>query len=165
MATIITLDAALETARLVLFDTNVLLNAYKSADPYGRSVRDLMDRIDAGRRFTTELVLWEFLHSKDETGAEQISREEREKREKWRRQKKVSVRLKPPDKYVNTFMSLVVLPQGGANPVDSGLAAYAVASRNDPRGEFAIATADGDDFCWHGSIVVIGEFFRGPASQ
>jgi predicted nucleic acid-binding protein len=158
----LTLEQVLRAGRLVLFDTSVFFDAYLQEDTHGLAVSELIDReIDGARRFTTELVLWEFLHWTDENKKEMVSVDERDHRLTWFNLKAFKIRQNPPSKYVDRFKELVRLPQAGATAVDSALAVYCISSMGDRRGTFAIATADGSDFCWHHEIVVITDFFRG----
>ena len=153
MARRMSLEDANKSECYVLFDSNVLINAYKSVqsnDPYGLKARDLLMQINGSRRFTSELVLWEFLHPN-------LPREDMNSRRKWLKKNFVKVKEDRQWGYIDTFKALVVLPQARGNPVDGTLAAYSIASK----GKFVIATADGDDFCWHKDIAVIVDFFRG----
>lgn len=63
MAQRLTLEEALQAGRSILFDTSVIFDAFLKEDAHGIAVNDMIDQsIDGQLRFTTELVLWEFLH-------------------------------------------------------------------------------------------------------
>lgn len=152
MARYMSLEDANKAERLILFDTNVLISAYRcnqSTDPNGPLFRELLGRVEGSRRFTSELVLWEFLHPN-------ISCEEINIRRKWLKINLVKIHGKYPSGYIKTYEVLAKLQDARGDPVDGALAAYSVASK----GKFVIATADSDDFCWHKDIVVIADFFK-----
>jgi|SRR3990172_8609390 len=157
MAKFMSLENANKAERLVLFDTNVLISAYKSvyknAQSHELSVLNLLRQIDGSRRFTSELVLWEFLHPK----VSNITLEEIDKRRKWLNVYLIKVRDKHPSGYIKTFETLAHFQKACGDPVDGALAAYSVSSK----GQFVIATEDRDDFCWHKDIVVIADFLHG----
>jgi hypothetical protein len=112
---------------------NVLLNAYnayRSTDPYTIQAREFLRRVEAGRRFTSELVKWELLHPN-------VAREEIAARERWLTQNFIKVRDRHPAGYLKTLLALVGMPQARGGPVDGALAAYSIASKNDPNGEWS----------------------------
>ena len=154
MAQRLTLQEATATNRLFLFDTNVLFAAFKAQDDYGRRVERLMrEETRPNRRFTTELVYWEFLHPN-------IPRDEMRSRRDWFGSLELGVRSDRSPGYLQTFMSMAALPHARGGPVDAALAATSIGSR----GSYVIATGDADDFCWNDQIVVVLDFFRDPTA-
>jgi hypothetical protein len=161
MGTRLPLTGALGSGRLILFDNSVLVDAYEAGDGHARRVRDLvLDVIPVNRRFATELVLWQFAHGR--AGANVLPAELRQKRLRWFRENRVRIWPHPPPKYTEMFARLLAAREVAVDLVDFSLAVQALASEEDRRGRFAIATSDESDFCWDDGIVVISDFFRSP---
>lgn len=160
MATCKTLLEAKEEDYLVLFDTNVLIDAFRAkagANAHALKVAELMQRVERPRRFTSELVKWEFLHPKNG-----LSHMEMTRRRQWLDMQSIKVRLEYLSGYLKTLGALTVNLKARGGAVDGALAAYSISTRR-AVDAFAVATGDGDDFCWHKDIVVISEFFRSPS--
>lgn len=147
MARLIDLDKAVNEGLIVFFDTNVLIKGFQQRSGMG-SIRDLIIEIARNKRFTTELVAWEFFHPLD------VKKEEIKERKKWLEDNQIHILQKIPSGYIQTFLSLLKLPNSRGDAIDAALAAHSIA-HNSP---CVVATNNGKHFYWHDDIFIIRDF-------
>lgn len=154
MARLIPLKDVTEKKLNVLFDSNTLIDWFKQKDVRS-PVCDLIVSIAFNRRFTTELVAWEFFHPLN------VKKEEIKERKKWLEDNQIHILQKIPSGYIQTFLSLLKLPNSRGDAIDAALAAHSIA-HNSP---CVVATINGKHFCWHNNIFVITDFLPSGACE
>ncbi|GEM_PF-5644832 len=154
MARLIPLKDVIDKKLTVLFDSDTLIGWYKQKDVRS-PVRDSIISIAINKRFITELVAWEFFHPLN------VKKEEIKERKKWLRDNQIHILQKIPSGYIQTFLSLLKLPNSRGGAIDAALAAHSIAHSS----PCVVATINGKDFCWHNNIFVITDFLPSDSCE
>lgn len=154
MARLIPLRDVIDDGLSVFFDSNTLINWFKQKDVRS-PLRDSIVSIAFNKRFTTELVAWEFFHPLG------VKKEEIKERKKWLEDNQIRILQKIPSGYIQTFLSLLKLPNSRGDAIDAALAAHSIA-HNSP---CVVVTINGKHFCWHNNISVITDFLPSDSCE
>jgi predicted nucleic acid-binding protein len=146
-ARLVTIDQVNQTGQRVLFDANILIDAFKQ--PTG-PVNARMARLKANQRYTIDFVLWEFLLPGT------FRREEIKQRVRWLSDRQIRRFDAWTASCRDSFRTLLNQVDRRGSLIDGALAACSLASQ----GQMVIATNDADDFAPLKNVTLLDEFLQ-----